>query len=316
MVGVCGILFHMPTLRTVLIAAAAVLVPRALAAGQNLLANGSFALPDEGTRNCNAGGGAPTQPPSNWLLDLTGGFQDELTRNAPQFDPGCPAPPQTPDGYYASSLRQGGLRVRLYQTVTAGVTAGSPCQLDGYWAAQTVPPDNQLPFTVRAQLLDGPHTAAVLDETVVVLSSAGTDAFGWTPIAPVVGVPSANQITVRFEAVTDAGWSTLAVVHLDDITLTPAAACNDPFADAPIDPTALGPGDSFVNQSDFGLLQRCITGAGSMTIPDGSTEPALGYCICFDRDEDLDIDADDLAAFEACAAGAATPAPPSCDGGP
>jgi hypothetical protein len=272
-------------------------------------------LPDEGSNNCVDGAGPPTQPPADWSLDLAGGFDDVLRRNLPQFDPGCPEPPQTPDGYYASSSRDGGLHVRIYQTVTAGIVSVNAYRLTGYWSAFVAPVAGEPPFSLRAQLLDGDHAAPVLGETVTILTPPGESTLGWTSFPPVTGVPSSNLITVRFEAVTDTGWSSTAVVHVDDVALSPAAPvpCNDPFADAPIDLVALGPGDGFVNQDDFGLLQRCITGDGNMAIPDGLTEPALRYCVCFDRDEDLDIDADDLAAFETCARGAATPAPPSCD---
>ena len=79
------------------------------------------------------------------------------------------------------------------------------------------------------------------------------------------------------------------------------SGCADPFADADKDGDA---GD----QRDFAFFQRCITGFG---------DPAWSFdriaCSCFDTDDDLDVDNDDLAKFILCASGPDVPGDPSCD---
>lgn len=62
--------------------------------------------------------------------------------------------------------------------------------------------------------------------------------------------------------------------------------------------------DEDVDQADFGLLQRCLTGPGPFTLSAG--------CTCFDSEHDADVDSDDLAAFQACLQGSGVQAPPAC----
>ena len=72
--------------------------------------------------------------------------------------------------------------------------------------------------------------------------------------------------------------------------------CNDPFADAD--------GDGDVDQDDFALLQRCITGSGF----EGELPPE---CRCFDHDSNGDadgsIDQYDISGFEDHATGPGVP---------
>ncbi|MBP7936847.1 MAG: hypothetical protein KA354_19570 [Phycisphaerae bacterium] len=79
--------------------------------------------------------------------------------------------------------------------------------------------------------------------------------------------------------------------------------CGAHFADAD--------GDGDVDQSDFGMLQRCYTG------PDGSEKAGTIACRCFDRDfhglGDGDIDTDDLSAFMVCYRGPELPLSPDGD---
>lgn len=81
---------------------------------------------------------------------------------------------------------------------------------------------------------------------------------------------------------------------------SPACQCPDPFADFDRD------GD--VDLTDFAAWQRCFTDTDDpLELFDVQT------CHCFDRQEDLDVDSDDLIAFQACASGPAIPANPACD---
>ena len=75
------------------------------------------------------------------------------------------------------------------------------------------------------------------------------------------------------------------------ILLLPAFTCNTPWADAD--------GDNDVDQADFAAIQRCITTAGT-----GADAAVVGNCACFDKGAPSGlINADDIAAFAACATG-------------
>jgi hypothetical protein len=62
--------------------------------------------------------------------------------------------------------------------------------------------------------------------------------------------------------------------------------------------------DGDVDQTDFGLLQRCYSGPG-VTQSDEA-------CACIHLDVDDDIDQDDFGLFQACMSGANVPADPQC----
>lgn len=83
--------------------------------------------------------------------------------------------------------------------------------------------------------------------------------------------------------------------YLDHVQVASGPACHSPFAD--IDD------DDDVDQNDFAVLQRCVTGSGGV-LADG--------CFCFDRDDDSDIDVTDVNAFIACGSGPSVPADPAC----
>lgn len=88
----------------------------------------------------------------------------------------------------------------------------------------------------------------------------------------------------------------------DEISLT---ACNNPRADFD--------GDGDVDQNDFALFQRCITGPGD---PFTFNEDFDGAnCQCADINGDKDVDADDYDAFFACVSGPNIPADDTCDDG-
>ncbi len=106
-----------------------------------------------------------------------------------------------------------------------------------------------------------------------------------------------SDITIEFYLTTSAqgpGWGTPSSVVIDDIELLGTLTCNSPFADVD--------GDGDVDQSDFGILQRCITGSGfAGDLPQ--------ECRCLDHDSngqaDGSIDQYDIGAFEECATGPA-----------
>ncbi|MEP0842942.1 MAG: hypothetical protein HRF43_09540, partial [Phycisphaerae bacterium] len=62
--------------------------------------------------------------------------------------------------------------------------------------------------------------------------------------------------------------------------------------------------DGDVDQTDFGLLQQCLTGPNV-----AQTDPA---CVDALLDDDADVDQDDLAGFQDCAGGSDVPADPAC----
>ena len=64
-------------------------------------------------------------------------------------------------------------------------------------------------------------------------------------------------------------------------------------------------GDADVDQEDFGLFQRCFTGAG---VPQDDPD-----CWFADFDHDDDVDADDFGNFQRCHTGATLCADPNCE---
>ncbi len=62
--------------------------------------------------------------------------------------------------------------------------------------------------------------------------------------------------------------------------------------------------DQDVDMTDFGILQKCLTGPGLVTVPP--------ECTCLDRESDDDIDSDDLYFFNNCLTGPQVPADPDC----
>jgi len=110
-----------------------------------------------------------------------------------------------------------------------------------------------------------------------------------------------DEILVRDNSLANNGGFSMNVLYADghvDYVLN----CNDPFAD--ID------GDGDVDQSDFGVFQRCLSEQVTLMPPE---------CECFDRPPpgwhhgDEDIDQDDYGTFQACASGADVLADPTCD---
>lgn len=73
---------------------------------------------------------------------------------------------------------------------------------------------------------------------------------------------------------------------------------NDPFADVD--------NDDDVDQEDFAVLQRCITGPAW-------TESLPTECRFFDRNGDGSVGLEDMDAFAACKSGPSVPADPACD---
>jgi hypothetical protein len=120
--------------------------------------------------------------------------------------------------------------------------------------------------------------------------------------------PSSQQAKFDFAAGRFRGYvwgENVGWVNLDDPTHFVAYVpppCNDPYADVD--------GDADADQSDLGLIQPCISGAGA---------PAADGCECYDRPEagfpqgDNDVDLDDLDAFEDCASAPDVAADPVCD---
>jgi len=76
----------------------------------------------------------------------------------------------------------------------------------------------------------------------------------------------------------------------------------------PLPPDSPAPGDfdqdKDVDQTDFGFLQACMTGAGK--------GPPAGGCGKADLDFDHDVDQDDFGIFQACSSGPAVQADPTC----
>ncbi len=79
----------------------------------------------------------------------------------------------------------------------------------------------------------------------------------------------------------------------------PAPPCSSPVSDLD--------GDGDVDQTDFGLLQRCLTGPAT---------PLEESCACADWNRDTSVDVADLEAFLACVSGPAAPALPGCNAFP
>jgi hypothetical protein len=98
---------------------------------------------------------------------------------------------------------------------------------------------------------------------------------------------------------------------LDPATIQPCypnLPCSDASNTCHV-PSMDADGDGDVDQTDFAVFQRCLTGSGIHTIPSG--------CECFDRDPgsagDSDIDGYDFMIFARCLSGPDVPADPSCD---
>lgn len=87
----------------------------------------------------------------------------------------------------------------------------------------------------------------------------------------------------------------------DDVELSVASPCHSPRADLD--------GDQDVDQTDFGLLQRCYTG------PTPASPYPVAACGCLDINADLAIDTIDLDAFSTCYSGPNIAADPGCDVG-
>ena len=68
--------------------------------------------------------------------------------------------------------------------------------------------------------------------------------------------------------------------------------------------------DGYVAQEDFAAFQACYTGVDD---PDAVYD--FDACRCMNSDGDVDIDATDLDAFEACASGPEVPGDVTCDDG-
>ncbi len=128
--------------------------------------------------------------------------------------------------------------------------------------------------------------------------------------APDLAAPGAAPLAIgngRVSGLADRGfYGMIDEVRISDQALKPASfllpptgdpddpclpACPRPFADA--DP------DGDVDQSDFGIFQRCYSG------PIHEGPPADPACYCFDRDGDDDVDGDDFTAFMDCVSGSA-----------
>lgn len=82
-------------------------------------------------------------------------------------------------------------------------------------------------------------------------------------------------------------------------------AVNDPFADAD--------GDGDVDQSDFAIVQICVTKSNPPEEQYWENLLVILGCGRFDRDYDLDVDQADVTRFEACASGPGILANPACD---
>ncbi len=94
--------------------------------------------------------------------------------------------------------------------------------------------------------------------------------------------------------------NTFEQFNYDEVAVTfTLATCDPPRFDSD--------GDQDVDADDFGILQRCWTGAGD---PGGTFRQA--DCHCMDRNGDSAIDEADLGAFLSCVSGPAVPADPSC----
>lgn len=129
----------------------------------------------------------------------------------------------------------------------------------------------------------------------------------WLFTLPVNGISTGEEDTITVYIKT-AGL-TLGV-HNAQITITADDSYNSPQAIAVqlnitkrATPGDLD-GDCDVDQSDFGIFQRCLTG------PTGLQEDPT--CIAARLDTDADVDLDDFGVFQKCLRGANVPANPDC----
>jgi hypothetical protein len=238
--------------------------------------NGSFELPTA-PQDC---GGDTHGTPTGWNA------LDELLRNSSVHVPTCPG---LPDGDHYGSMATGeGELEQAWQTLA--VNTGFRYRWSGQFAGGGT---NE----VRIKLLNGDESGAVLGEIVV---HTGTGPYDWTPFE-VEATAISNVMTVMWEM---SGATDDSSTHADALVFETIIACFDPFADAD--------GDGDVDQDDYGVLQRCVTGPppGNPPIP---ADPE--YCICFNRNPGVDeaIDQSDVNAFENCASGPTQPANPACD---
>lgn len=90
-------------------------------------------------------------------------------------------------------------------------------------------------------------------------------------------------------------------IWYDDVMVEvdPIPVCHTPRFDAD--------GDSDVDQDDFGVFQRCFTGAANAF--------DCHMCRCMDGNVNERVDEADLVSFTACLSGPSVPAPAGCDSG-
>ena len=98
-------------------------------------------------------------------------------------------------------------------------------------------------------------------------------------------------MTVMWETDIEASSSVNAGGHADGFAFETLIACNTPRADAN--------GDTFVDGSDFAIIQLCITGSSPAS-------PPAGDCICYNFNQDQKIEQTDINYFTDCANGGPT----------
>jgi hypothetical protein len=144
-------------------------------------------------------------------------------------------------------------------------------------------------------------------------SGAGTlnysiaDSVHWLSVLPASGTSSgeADEITVTYAAA-DLPIGT----HTGVVTIEAADAVNSPQAIVVMLTVTAKPADldhdGDVDQADFAVLQRCLSGDGVVQPDEACQEARL--------DADLDVDQADLQIFLNCMSGPGVPSSPTCDG--
>lgn len=165
------------------------------------------------------------------------------------------------------------------------------------------------PGVLQPSAIIGTHTPS---QTIEVSNSgSGTLDYSIADDAPWLGIsPSAGSSSGETDAIT-VSFATAGLpigTHTAVITVSADGATNTPQS-VPVSLTVKGkPGDydhdGDVDQADFGLLQRCVT--GDSIIQNNES------CAVTDLDGDLDVDRNDFSLFWNCLSGPDTPSDPAC----
>lgn len=262
----------------------------------------------------------------NWVCDVTKGALDQYWGNSPLWG-GCPS-----DGcnwaYNAFVSEQFAAPGYGYvglsdKVVGMGMTnpQGTPCnahvnfKLIWRWTIKAAPAP-QICFSPSSFSHVITQGQALASDTLSVWNCGGgtlqytiTDNASWLDEVPASGTSTGETDTILVNYTT----SGLGVgTYQATITISDPAASNSPRT-VPVTlvverlnvPGDLD-GDSDVDQDDFGLFQRCLSGPGN----DQTAQECAGAKL----DGDSDVDYEDVVLFQGCMSGAGIAGNPNCLG--